>query len=149
MRNTKKDKTKMSTDIKGIPFIAKSFLLASERCQEQRIKEDGKIEMLMIPSIVCLAFATELYIKAILENEGNPRKGHEIKTLISSLSKGKYEKIIQNIGLSESDFDKKIDEINKAFIDWRYLYEKGAMTIDLSFLKSILNEVKKIAESIK
>ncbi len=64
---------------------AHSFYLASKRCLEMRETGKNSFEMLMLPAIVNLSFAAELYLKYLIEQKGEKVKGHNLKKLFNNL----------------------------------------------------------------
>ena len=58
-------------------------------------------------------------------------------------------KIKTNLKISELDFGIKMDEVNKAFNEWRYVYENPSIkNLDTNFLGNLADELIKILEEI-
>jgi hypothetical protein len=101
------------------------------------VAEYGKSNA-QIPSIVCLSFAIELSIKSILFAEGNPSKGHNLKDLFEKLIASTQAKVIQQMGICDTDFRTNLLDVANAFAEWRYIYESpGYHPSVLPFLQSI------------
>jgi hypothetical protein len=142
---SKKEKEKY--DAQKIINSAKSFILAADRCLEQRPLTSSQSEMLMIPSVVCRAFAIELYFKAILTIENKSATGHDLYKLFSLLSYDSQVALRANFSLGEYEFKQKIKDTSGVFVDWRYIYESQSANIDLGFLNKLTNACQILAES--
>lgn len=108
----------------------------------QRELERTGVTNLPAAIIVNLAFSLELYLKClkIIETGSQPKKIHNLHNLYQSLSPGSktkienyYEEFIQSNPLAiavksefkdiKLDIDTALSEADKAFIEWRYIYE--------------------------
>jgi len=137
----------MSYGPKVMADVANSFLLAAKRCFEQRQLPSGQIQALLVPGVVCTAFAIELNVKAILTIEKNESTGHELDKLCSKLSRDSQSVLQQRLALTESEFQRKVNEVSCAFVEWRYIYESQLdRHLDIDFLNRLADEVKKLAE---
>lgn len=136
----------MDATVTGMSSLGKSFLSASNRCQVPVKIKDNEFEIPLIPSIVCIAFATELYLKAVLTIENNLVKSHELKKLFNALFKDTKDSIIQNLKLTVTVFEMKLDEANNAFVEWRYVYEPKRKNVDIDFLRKLVSELAKIVD---
>jgi len=123
---------------------AYSFLVAAERCMEERKHPNGQIQMPIIPSVVNATFACELYLKGMLDknNIDFPYK-HDLKILFNLLPcdiRNKIECVFQDENI---DFEKELDKAKDLFIDWRYLHQKiatvGTIHANLEFLRLFMN----------
>jgi hypothetical protein len=83
-----------------------SFHLASQRALEQRKIAPDQIEVLLIPGLVCEAFAIELGIKALAMAKGKPLKGHDLEKLFDALDGVEQTAIEDFVGISGSEFRK-------------------------------------------
>ncbi len=136
----------MSYDPNVIANNANSFLLAAERCFEEKQLLDGRIQFLAVPGIVCRAFSIELYLKTVLTIENKKATGHELNKLYGKLSSGSQSILQNKLSLTESALRKKLDEVSNVFVEWRYLYEsKSILSVD-DFLKRLSAAVKSLAE---
>jgi hypothetical protein len=84
------------------------------------------------PFVVNSAFSIELYLKTLAQGHGNPLKGHELLKLYEALPATAIAAIqaevpgcAANRRLNEPpDFRRYVHELNDAFVEWRYCYEK-------------------------
>ncbi len=131
--------------------IANDFSETYARCTElKNVRSEGNITkgaVVNIPAIVNGAFAIELYLKSMIDQEKlKKRKIHEINTLFYLLDnetktkletkiKGELPKLLkltdsntQNQDESERNeyysFEECLEEISEAFVFWRYIHEK-------------------------
>ncbi|MBR0461913.1 MAG: hypothetical protein IJJ00_04265 [Erysipelotrichaceae bacterium] len=103
--------------------------------------------------IVNGVFACELFLKSLIcyktNNEIQANRTHSLKKLINLLSKDDREIIMETFDkneIDESSFNSKIDEIDTAFVDWRYVFEEGKhRSVDLVFLDHLLGILRYIA----
>jgi len=126
----------MAFDPTRIQFSARNFFLGARRCFEQRNLPDGKFEMPLQAAVVCLAFGVELGLKSLLASEQKKATGHKLLALFNKLSTELQEVIAANLSLSLHDTRQKVGAISSVFEDWRYVYEKEELTLDLEFLRS-------------
>ncbi len=114
------------------------FLKASKRCFEQRGIGSGKLEMFVQPGVVCLAFSIELNLKALITSEENePRNIHNLSKLFKSLNGKTQDEIIRQCELSKEDFLTSLGNIEVVFEDWRYVYEQGAVSLNMDLLHKL------------
>lgn len=125
----------------------------------------------MGPSIVCLAFSLELYIKYLYYtiNLKPPRgkDGHNILKLFKKLPKEtrlaifEHELIRENIFFTRgnvfsinkhtkdyTDYDRFLDAlqaISNSFVEWRYSYEHCALSYDTSLTLALIIAIREIA----
>lgn len=69
-------------DPNRMAISAHGFMLGARRCAEERPDGNGTFEMLIMPQVSMIAFAMELYFKAILTRLG--LKGGYVTTYLSS-----------------------------------------------------------------
>lgn len=124
------------------------FWYAYERCM-MYIGGIGQI-ILPIPAMVNAAFSTELFLKAILDENGIPfnrREGHTLEHLFHLLPTDQQEAIIKDV--SYADFDSNLSCCSKVFNEFRYLHEDifKSSGIDLKFWQAFTDAVKKHAEN--
>ena len=83
---------------------------------------------LMIPAIVNITFSCELYLKEMLIKLGiRVPNNHLIKELFARLPIKYQTEIKKNSGILS--FELFIEEINNAFVKWRYAYECSPLSI--------------------
>lgn len=108
---------------------AHNFHIAGLRCGKPEPLENGRESLPAIPMIVCLAFASELYLKAFIYASDQHAHGHDLAQLFSRLSEHEKSKIRDRytLEIEEESVDLETDlaNLSKAFVDWRYIYEKS------------------------
>jgi len=137
--------------------------------------KDTTTHTIMGPSIVCLAFSVELYIKDVYFALGikapSGRDGHNILKLFGGLPKQTQKEIFTHDAISQNPFSTRgdifspnrftssytayngfIDEIkaiSRGFEKWRYSYESIALRYNASFAMSFIEAVKSVADAIR
>jgi hypothetical protein len=127
------------------------------------------------PSIVCLAFSLELYIKDLhqLLNDEDDKvpHGHDILKLFKQLPEKIKKEIFNHDEICKnpfiirgsifsvkkyhkdySDYDGFLDTIktiSDAFVQWRYSYERGAVNYDTSFAIAFIKAITSITNKIR
>jgi hypothetical protein len=124
---------------------AKAFQLAAERCMASKVNNDGSIQMLVIPGIVNLVFAAELYMKHILNENGNKGYGHPLIDLFKELHEEQINEVINNSGYVKEQFYEMLEAHSTAFVKWRYIYEQDSANINYGFLLKLANALEKVA----
>lgn len=136
--------------------IADDFYNAYLRCREgknpQKLSNGStKFECVNIPAIVNGSFAIEVYLKyLILQKQKRDFDKHDIKWLFFKLSKDD-KKILKSRISSKLNkfltFDDSLKIIDKSFIDWRYVYERGdfdfGLNSTLTTIDIFLTEIRK------
>lgn len=90
-----------------------------------------------IPSVVNMAFACELYPKALISN-GERVWGHEWGTLFKQLTPEDKQSIMETpYFMGDPNFELKLKENEKAFEEWRYHFEPDkSISVDIVFLEN-------------
>ncbi len=142
----------------------------------QVLKKNYHSETLSImgPSIVCLAFALEIYIKDVYYalNIKVPRK-HSILDLYTRLPKQYKREIFFHDSISQNPFAlrepaiwprrfsgvladycgflRQIRAVSKGFEDWRYPYEVKSASLQYNswFAEALIVAVKSVADSVR
>ena len=138
----------MREEARKFSRFARVFLIASNRCQEQRLLPNGQFEMPLIPAIVCMAFSVELNFKAIIKAQSDDAKGHRLDKLYAKIAEPEHSSIIKEIGLSDKEFRKKLSEVGNAFVDWRYAYEQESISLDVDFLRRLSEAAQKTSTAL-
>ncbi len=139
----------MREDAGKLSQFARVFLIASNRCLERRPLPNGQFEMPLIPAAVCMAFSVELNFKVIIKAQGDKAKGHRLDKLYAKIAEPERSSIIEEIGLSDKEFRKKLSEIGNAFVDWRYVYEHESISLDLDFLRRLSEAAQKTSTALR
>lgn len=131
----------------AVRFLAASELL--ETVIMSLREKDETFGQLFIVCVVNLSLACELFLKSLITNKtGNrPPNTHDLRILFELLDDDLRSEIKAqvafNISREDFDFDESLDKSNKAFENWRYLYENPVgkeARIDL------LKEISKVIE---
>ena len=127
---------------------------------------------IMAPSIVCLAFAVELYLKDLhFTISGEAPHGHDIYKLFEKLPSQIKQEIFAHKSISQNPFmsrgnilspqyynrdysayERFIDQmkaISDGFEKWRYSYEVGTLNYDSSFAAAFTEAVISTADNIR
>lgn len=144
---------------KGILNLANQFHKAYESCIEFKQIGNGKIEHEFIPAYVNLAFACELYLKALLKTRGKEVKGHllidlftKMETIDNSIIKEiiQLSNIMSDLNYTEDGYKSFVKSISDTFKTWRYSYEwsKGIMCINSYFFEVFSTSLYLVSENI-
>ena len=111
------------------------------------IEKHTRIENTMMfaiqPCVTCATFAVELYLKCLLEIQGNQNvKGHNLLKLFQQLSGENkqgilthFQKRAKNEHLPMGFLEAKFQEMENAFVEWRYLHETKQAFLNLEALR--------------
>lgn len=120
---------------------------------EDKIRTDARAQSLsadlMTPVAVILSFGCELILKALLLDVGiGHGNKHGLKELFDKLPQNVQLMVEQNTcsnsGISTSMFAYNMDEADKVFVNWRYVYENPGKGVNFSFLKVLHASVEAI-----
>jgi hypothetical protein len=118
-----------------------SFHVAALKCALPESTDGGGIFAPTSPVICCLAFACELYLKALLISRNRPSRGHKLQLLFNALDKSDIRGIgvqyAQLTGRRRSLLIKDIILVSNAFVEWRYIFEAGTVTLSPTRLSNI------------
>ena len=127
--------------------ISKSFHRGHELCYGNGLPSENGKQNALIPAVVCLAFATELALKAILLAKETPSDGHGLAQLFEKLDAETQALVRSRPEVKAEDFDAELRAVSKAFVEWRYIYETpGYHSINLPFLQSLWSVLGELAE---
>lgn len=87
-----------------------------------------------------LAFAVELYLKALPTLDGQTSKGHALAELFDRLSDVAKSELVAAYHAQTSRGPRlatDIAAVSSAFIQWRYVYERDSATLDLGVLLAL------------
>lgn len=99
----------------------------------------GGIELHLAPGVICYAFASELYLKALHQIAfSKAPRGHKLNVLFGNLPvttrqivEGFYQ---AQIGADPTKLASDLLNFSSAFEDWRYVYEQGGQELRLGAL---------------
>ncbi len=115
---------------------------------------------------VNLAFASELFLKSLYveievvfageqpfqlkARKYEPIRGHDLLKVYSKLPEEIRGDIKQAYaGQFKKDFEEDLAEINTAFVDWRYYFEKDQISINASLLENMTSFLKDYCSGVK
>jgi hypothetical protein len=130
---------------------ATAFANTSAHLYENGLKKTPSKGANIVPFVVNAAFAIELYFKALAKKHHVTLKGHELLKLYEGLPPkaiAEIEKAIPGCAkdrkIVSPNFVEYLKELNSAFIDWRYIFEKsesGPIHIESTiFVMQVLHE---------
>jgi len=126
---------------------ADSFMLSAERDMTPIYVSETEMKWNIIPAITNMAFAIELYFKAIAKKDGKALRGHNLHSLFGKLGDDTKQEIISLCGGAKAEFYEELGKTSKAFEEWRYIYELEIAHSNLAFLRSLSSAVKRVATS--
>lgn len=133
VKNNSQNVSLKDIDFRNIASLGKSYLEASRKCNVPDIECIGWVHYLFVPIITNMAFACELFLKAILQRDGNKVKGHRLVTLFEQLEDNVKKDIV---GTEDMEiFIDKLTNISDLFVNYRYMYEDNISSINYNFLK--------------
>lgn len=100
-----------------------------------------------VADFVCLAFAVELYLKAVFEVLGKKQRGHDIRKLFEKLPDN-VQKQIFNIQMKNvyqatlDDYKERMRIISDGFEKFRYSYEHQSLTYHKGFALEMIKAMK-------
>ncbi|WP_315729145.1 hypothetical protein [Bradyrhizobium sp. SZCCHNS2015] len=133
---------------------ANSFASASADIFEKHLLMAPPNGAAMAPFVVNIAFAIELFLKTLAIQHGKKLHGHEISKLFKKLpsaAKNEIDFHLRRLSLTSQwaeeiktmdDLRNVLDEVDTAFVDWRYLHEDTTKKLRITFRPTIfLSEV--------
>lgn len=152
-KNQKEDANKKKTEeygFKEIVVLGKCYLDAAQKCNEPKIECVGWNHHLLIPIITNMAFACELFLKAILKHNNNDSKGirtHKLINLFEELQEDIKKEIMNSE--NEEDFRIRLDKVSNYFYEFRYLYEYYPSSIEYKFLCDFSEKLLKVVDKME
>jgi hypothetical protein len=142
------------------PLVEQIFRQASEfhegaqRSLEHRTGSDGQSSFPFVSAVVGLAFACELYLKALYALEtGKTRTGHRLNVLFAGLPAHiqravteRYEARRRGLGARLAT---DLVTFSNAFAEWRYVYEMAAGEMDVVGLGQLASGLYETCLSLK
>lgn len=112
---------------------ANSFQEAARRCADPIVTATGPVT-LTAPAIACYAFSVELYLKALICDEGQARpRSHDLLALFNRLSDETQEFIrhalADLLAQERAVLEDLLALLANAFVDWRYIHEFEEVTV--------------------
>ncbi|NVK25951.1 MAG: hypothetical protein HWE10_13575 [Gammaproteobacteria bacterium] len=139
---------------------AQSFANTAAYLYEKDLKSLPRNPQSITPFVVNAAFSAEMYLKCLQEVHGQITESHVLTVLFKSLPNKVKDKINKTSKKFESQyqieqgilFKNHLKNINNAFVDWRYIYEKNYESINIQqtiFVLQVLHEVSAIERGLK
>lgn len=111
---------------------AQQFYEAGERCS--LMDEAAGKGWLPYPGAVNYAFAAELALKGLIRvHMKEDARGHDLEKLFNRLP-SEVQDVLRGPGTSSVVFAERLHEDRLTFETWRYAYEKGEVSVSLTFL---------------
>jgi hypothetical protein len=139
---------------------AQSFANTAAHVYEKDLKSLPRDPQGICPFVVNAAFSAEMYLKCLQQIHGEVTEAHVLTALFKPLPnkvKDKINKICKKLE-SEYEIEKGIlfkehlKNINNAFVNWRYIYEKHTESVNIQqviFVLQVLHETAAIELGIK
>ena len=105
-------------------------------------------DWLMVPYIVNMAFACELFLKSLLSDGESEQKGHNLEKLFYKLPL-KHQKAVlkHHYFKGEEEFEERLAVTGQVYHNWRYSYEhRNSISVDIVFLQRFTDVVQELAE---
>ncbi|WP_316675007.1 hypothetical protein [uncultured Tolumonas sp.] len=145
---------------KSIFNQAKSFAHTSAYIYEKDLKSLPRNPQSITPFVVNAAFSAEMYLKCLQEIHGQITESHVLTVLFKSLPNKVKDKINKATKQFEKQFEVEqgilfkdhLKNINNAFVNWRYIYERNYEHINVQqsiFILQVLHEVSVIELGLK
>ncbi len=129
-------------NVEQAEHLARSFGNASRRCEDQHHLPNGQIKMLIVPAIVCAALSIEIGIKSLILKAGGSPWGHNLSELFEQLPGTVKDSIIATVGGDRTQFMPSLAAVAHSFAEWRYIYERSATDINLTFFRALQKAVE-------
>lgn len=134
-----------TVDLQLLRNNANSYKKSAERCLEQRLLPDGKIESPLIPAIVNLASSIEFYLKFLLAKEEKMLSEYRLLDLFKSLDLSTQIKIISTTNYHKNEFELLLANHSEVSVEWRniHIYGKNkSMSANIQFMKKLMDSLE-------
>ena len=121
-------------ELKFMGSVARDFTDAASRAWMGYTRTGQQLPTVVIPSVVCYAFAAEVNLKVILLAHGKKARGHDLAALYTLLPTPIKDEIRKFVSVEDAEFVKQLARISNAFVDWRYVYEAKGRSLNVIFL---------------
>lgn len=110
----------------GINILAKTVL-----------NQGYDIRSSLISSALLYALSSEISLKSLAIREGIMiARQHDLKSLFDLLPEEVRSRIKGNtVGCNDGNFETLLEANKNTFVDWRYFYEQGNLTLNLDFVR--------------
>ncbi|MFD0935544.1 hypothetical protein ACFQ12_10175 [Methylobacterium trifolii] len=147
----------MTTDLQRLLDNAVAFHEAGARCYREGALKDSLTRtdlFLGAPSVVCYAFAIELYLKllALITNGTYDKRQHKLDLLFAQLDPPLWAMIERHYSggwpLRDLDVGSELHDASKAFVEWRYIHEHDSRAISPKTLAAIGSALHKTVKDV-
>lgn len=122
---------------------ANSFASVANDLYEKGLKKSPFDGSCVSPFVVNGIFSVELYLKAIHHVYGNKIRGHHLSSIYKGMPKQGKEHFLSSANDIRSKYSLKngqdihscLDSLNKAFEQWRYLYENNGLETEIQSVR--------------
>lgn len=118
----------------------RAFTLLKDRRLTQAAESPASPDFvdLLPPMVVCLAFACETMLKALLVlHATHTEEGHNLQKLFEELPTDRRAAVKARMGDMGGQFDKTMAISAQAFEEWRYVHERPSTSVDWEFLEAL------------
>lgn len=144
-------------DSEEIFYGGLTFYKTATKIKGTRFDYEGNKGNLIIPYIVNLSFAAELFLKSMLVASGKDvGNKHDWWILYSEISNSDVKDRIKNacpvlkdVGGVDISFENLLKDIGETFLYWRYAYERMNPIASLTFIEAFTNIVMEEAQKMK
>ena len=127
--------------------LANSFAEVANAIYSNHLKKSPYKGSSTVPFVVNATFSIELYLKTINNAYGNKIKVHNLVKLYANIPKAGKEIFITASNDVRPKYQLEIganihtciESLSCAFEDWRYLYEKNRMSVELQSIRYTMN----------
>lgn len=148
------NKEKRKSDCQEMFRHACAFVETADMADDKRKHDTADINWYMIPASVNSAFACEVFLKALLHYSGiSAGNIHDLKSLFKKLPEDIKNWVKETVKANNGGMWKNyfgfeyLDNISKAFAQWRYIYEidlsnGGSIKFETGFLTLFRNTLR-------
>ncbi len=127
--------------------VANSFAEVANTIYSNHLRKSPYKGSSTVPFVVNAAFSIELYLKTINNTYGNKIKGHNPAKLYANIPKAGKEIFITASSDVRPGYQLEngvnihtcIESLSSAFEDWRYLYEKNRISVEIQSIRYTMN----------
>ncbi len=122
------------------------------RCLRPERLPSGLSQPAIAPGVCCLAFAAELYLKALHAINGKTAHGHKLANLFSSLPEASKNSVVTShqgsTGRDADALQQDLAGVNNSFVEFRYVFETQGRDLHVGHLQyftlCLFNEVLRL-----
>lgn len=133
-----------------------AYYLAANTIMKLSSSPAADSHLLIQPAVTCAALSLKLFLKCMRALDGNDKDDiYRLSELYRSLSEGTKTGFLQkyhefsNTSLSAAELIKHFDALDNAFVNWRYLHEDDAKSVNLEDMEEMILAAKAAITSVK